>query len=137
MGLGWRALLDLGPPIGRCGAQRGQPAPKLRSRRRGGGIDGDRAPDAGGRGLESEERVLGLDPDGLRGHGRGHRFVAVAVAADPAAETQERGRKRRAHTGVGGTQRPVQRAIDLWHHTKEGFVEDGHDRAHLIERGHL
>src|SRR5438477_6565648 len=32
MGLGWRALLDLRPPIGRCGAQRGQPAPMIRAR---------------------------------------------------------------------------------------------------------
>ena len=66
-----------------------------------------------------------VDRHRVGGHLRRDRGIAVPVAADPAAKTQE-GRSRRA-------ERRVERAKDLGHHAEERLVEDGHEGADLVQ----
>ncbi len=79
----------------------------------------------------------GLNQHRGRGHLGGHRIVAVAIASHPAAEAKERGGEGRAHAGVRWTERAIELAIDLRHNTKEGFIENGHRRADLVQRRDL
>src|SRR6266550_3819360 len=78
--------------------------------------------------------MLGLDRHRLGGHLSVDCWIAVAIAADPGPETEKRW-SRRAQGGV-------KRAHQLRRDTKKRFVENGHERAHLVEwldacRAHL
>ena len=69
-----------------------------------------------------------------RGHTSRHGRVPVAIAADPAAEAQEWSGERRALRGTRRAQRAVHRPEQLGHDSKQGLVENRHERAHLVER---
>src|ERR1700704_4241448 len=84
-----RAFLELGPSLGVGATKRTETAFQVGARWGGGGIGGQRTGDTGGRGLPRQQLVLGLDVHRFGHDLRRHRIVAVAVAADPAPETQE------------------------------------------------
>ena len=105
----------------------GKSSPQRSGWRRGIGVDRERAADAGCRGLEREEDVLGLDGHRLRCDRGGDRGVAVAITADPASEAQK-----------GALRALVSECVhEIRHDAEERFVEDRGERAHLIERLHL
>ena len=100
--------------------------------------------------LVAVEHVLGLDPEGPLGHVRGHLWVAVPVAADPAPPVEVRPDARRPRPGQAGIGRgpetaprgggrrvegAVERPVQAGHDREERGVEDRHRRAHLVERG--
>jgi hypothetical protein len=106
---------------------------QLRARRRRVLGESQRLGDAPGRVREAEQDVLRRDPGGLLGDGCRDERVAVAVAADPRAETDER-----AHDGrTAASARPLQGVVDAPVHVRdsgvEGLVEDRHDGAHLVD----
>ncbi len=84
--LGWRVLLQLGRSLRLDGAQRRQAAAELGTGRGGGRIRRERPADSKRCRFESEQCVLGLYQHRGRGHLRGHRIVAIAIAPNPAAE---------------------------------------------------
>src|SRR5260370_19026484 len=80
--------------------------------------------------------MVGVDLHRLdRDLGRDSR-VAVAIAADPAPEPDERRGKRRARPGVVGGEGGVEVAVDLGHSSKQCLVEDRHHGADLVEWMH-
>jgi hypothetical protein len=85
-----RALGDVGDQLGLGRAGAGQ-----RAAQGGGGwcralVRRERAADAGAGEAQGAQDVVRLDPDRLAGDLRGDVRVAVAVAADPATDAQER-----------------------------------------------
>ena len=99
--------------------------------RRGFDVDRQHTADPVGHSLESQKCVLRLDRHRLGRDPRGDRGVAVAVAADPAADAKE------CRRGVGPAERHVERPHELGHHTKQRLVEHGHEGANLVERLHV
>jgi len=91
------------------------------------------APDAGGCRLESAQDVLRLDEHRLPGDLGGDLRVAVAIAADPAPESQERRRRRPIRPGFARIERTAEFAVDSGHEPEERLVENTHQRANLIE----
>ena len=81
--------------------------------------------------------MLGLNPHRLRGDASRYRRVAVAVAADPAPESEERRRDRRAAARPIAGDRVVERAHQLRNDSKQRLVEDGHERTHLVQGLHV
>ena len=89
--------------------------------------------------LVAVEDVVGLDPQRPLGHLGRHGRVAVAVAADPRPEAQERRDARRSGArprprAPGRVERRVGRAVQPWHEREQRRIEHGHRRAHLVER---
>ena len=99
--------------------------------RRGLDVERQRTADAIGDGLESQQGVLRLDRHRLGRDLRRDRGVAVAIAADPAADAKE-GRGR-----VRPTECDVERPHELRRHAKQRLVENGHERADLVEWLHV
>ena len=128
-----RAHLQLGHPR-RVGSPHGRkPPPQGGARRRREDVRGERPADARGRVLERVQNVLGLDLHRCLRHLGRDRRIAVAIAPDPAAEPKERRRQRWPAAASSRIQRAVESAVDLGHGTEQGFVEDRHHGAHLVE----
>ena len=91
--------------------------------------------------------MVGLDAQRALGDLRGHARVAVAVPADPAPEPQEWSDARRAcprsaavRCGTGRAtrrriERRIERAVKARDDGEQRGIEEGHCRAHLVERG--
>jgi hypothetical protein len=84
------------------------------------------------------EYVIGLDPERVLAGLPGDRGVAVAVAADPAPEAQERRHPRwplpRSWAGTVGVECGVRGAVEARHHREQRRVEHRHRGPDLVER---
>ena len=89
-------------------------------------------------GFVAAEDVVRLDPDRRLGDLGGDVPVAVAVAADPGPEMQERWRERRLEIRVALPRRPRRRGaldlpVDARREPVDRLVEEDHRRPHLVE----
>jgi hypothetical protein len=80
------------------------------------------------------ERGLAMHEQRVLGDGRGHGGVAVAVAAHPGAEAQERGHFERL-SRVRALQRLLEVGVDAGHHLPEGMLEVVEAVVDLVEHG--
>jgi hypothetical protein len=107
--------------------------------------DRDRLHEPHRHGLVAPQDMVGLDPQRREGRRRGDGRVAVAIAADPGAELQERpgsGWPGAGPTAVGGgprggdkrVQGGVEGPVQPRDHPEQGRVEEGHRAADLVER---
>ncbi len=108
---------------------------RLEVRRRGGAVPVERelAARLARRRLEGAERVLGGEGRGLPGHLGGDVRVAVAVAADPGPEEDERARDGRGAPCVAVEQPVVEPPVHLGERAEERGVEDTHRRLDLVD----
>ena len=89
--------------------------------------------------LVAVQDVVGLDAQRPLGRLGGDDRVAVAVAADPRPEAEERRHARRPLAGPDGPAAPASSAASTarysrGHEREQRRVEDGHRRADLVER---
>ncbi len=135
MRLGGRPGLDVGDQVrvDRPGVLQ-DPADRC-GRRSGRRVQGHRAAELVRGQLERTQYVVGLDLHRLAGDRRGDVRVAVAVAADPGAEPDERRHHRLLDPGRLAGQRVVEPPVDVADDIEQGLLEDGHRRADLVQRG--
>ena len=81
--------------------------------------------------------MVGLDRHRPLGERRGHERVAVPVAADPAAQPDERGHLRRPRARRLAGELVVELAVRGRQDLEQRVVEDRHRRTDLVERAGL